>query len=207
MFWCLIFKCIFKLGEEETQISDKEESNDEANSNKIQPETKKSSKSKKKKVKKTQQEQNLEAFNFISESNDIEAYLNKNLNNLQISQKELKAKAVLQVESKYLNAENELKRMFGAKIVNAEKSKRDHKKFLSAKNVSIVSYKPNWPKYLKNGLVMRVLIEEQNKIEFTFEHLEEYQKIQFEFVSAVETLDHNNIIVSKLVYSYKCHNT
>lgn len=109
----------------------------------------------------------------------------------------MRAKSILQIEPKYLNAENELKRMFGARIVNAEKAKRDHKKFLITKNVSIVSLKPNWPKYLKNGLVMRILNETQNLIEFTFEHLQEYQKIQFEFVSAVESLDHNNIIVSK----------
>ena len=31
---------------------------------------------------------------------------------------------------------------------------------------------------------------------FTFEHQESYQKIQFKFYDAVESMDHNNIIVS-----------
>jgi hypothetical protein len=34
-----------------------------------------------------------------------------------------------------------------------------------------------------------------NVIEFAFEHSKEYQNIQFDFMEAVESLDHNNIIV------------
>jgi hypothetical protein len=34
-----------------------------------------------------------------------------------------------------------------------------------------------------------------NVVEFAFEHSKEYQNIQFAFMDAVESLDHNNIIV------------
>ena len=37
--------------------------------------------------------------------------------------------------------------------------------------------------------------EEKSTI-YTFEHQESYQKIQFKFFDAVESMDHNNIIVS-----------
>lgn len=35
---------------------------------------------------------------------------------------------------------------------------------------------------------------------FTFEHLPSYQEIQFKFIEAVESLDHNNIVVSFISY-------
>ena len=37
--------------------------------------------------------------------------------------------------------------------------------------------------------------EEKSSL-FTFEHQDSYQKIQFKFFDAVESMDHNNIIVS-----------
>lgn len=44
---------------------------------------------------------------------------------------------------------------------------------------------------------MKILNENEtdNSIEFAFEHNSDYQKIQFLFMDAVESLDHNNIIV------------
>lgn len=44
---------------------------------------------------------------------------------------------------------------------------------------------------------MKVVKEnaDDNSIEFAFEHSREYQKIQFLFLDALESLDHNNIIV------------
>ncbi len=55
------------------------------------------------------------------------------------------------------------------------------------------------------GLSMKILKEDSEKSEkssknneineFTFEHSKEYQQIQFQFIDAVESLDHNNIIV------------
>ena len=43
-----------------------------------------------------------------------------------------------------------------------------------------------------------------NVVEFAFEHSKEYQNIQFAFMDAVESLDHNNIIVRfDLEYTYQ----
>jgi hypothetical protein len=51
--------------------------------------------------------------------------------------------------------------------------------------------------YLNKGLSMKMLKEEaQDKTsEFAFEHNTDYQKIQFLFLDAIDSLDHNNIIV------------
>ena len=78
---------------------------------------------------------------------------------------------------------------------------------MSFKN-KIVSQKPTWPPFTKNGLNMRIISENtkdnsNQAVEFAFEHAKEYQTIQFLFLDAVESLDHNNIIVNKtfsLVY-------
>lgn len=45
---------------------------------------------------------------------------------------------------------------------------------------------------------MKVLKEnaEDGSIEFAFEHSAEYQKTQFIFLDAVESLEHNNLVVS-----------
>ena len=52
---------------------------------------------------------------------------------------------------------------------------------------------------------MKILAENSNEnvTEFTFEHSDDYQKIQFAFLDAVESLDHNNIIVTNLLYEMK----
>lgn len=50
-----------------------------------------------------------------------------------------------------------------------------------------------------SGLSMRLLNDDEsndNTLEFTFEHSKEYQNVQFAFMDAVESLDHNNIIVN-----------
>lgn len=67
------------------------------------------------------------------------------------------------------------------------------------KTNSIVVKKPTWPEFNRHGLSMKILSESSNPndvVEFTFEHSKEYQNVQFAFIDAVESLDHNNIIVS-----------
>jgi len=46
------------------------------------------------------------------------------------------------------------------------------------------------------GLSMKIIENNSSDcVEFAFEHSKEYQNIQFAFIDAVESLDHNNIIV------------
>ena len=46
---------------------------------------------------------------------------------------------------------------------------------------------------------MRLLNDSKESMEFAFEHGKEYQSVQFNFFDAVESLDHNNIIVRKCI--------
>jgi hypothetical protein len=46
---------------------------------------------------------------------------------------------------------------------------------------------------------MKIIETSNDAIEFAFEHSKDYQHIQFAFIDAVESLDHNNIIVSKIL--------
>ena len=50
---------------------------------------------------------------------------------------------------------------------------------------------------------MKILNETSNdgQVEFAFEHSKDYQNIQFAFIDAVESLDHNNIIVTNLHFN------
>ena len=45
---------------------------------------------------------------------------------------------------------------------------------------------------------MRIVKENpsMNTIEFAFEHDKDYQKVQFIFLDAIESMDHNNIMVT-----------
>lgn len=117
---------------------------------------------------------------------------------------------LFQVESKYLNADNEMIRMFGAKIVQGEKASGRQKhnqrggNKLQFKQNAIVVKKPTWPEFKRYGLSMKILknsatdqvSENSNEdiTEFTYEHDKQYQGIQFMFMDAIESMDHNNII-------------
>ena len=66
--------------------------------------------------------------------------------------------------------------------------------------------RPNWPEFSRHGLSMRIVSDSSaanngDCVEFTFEHSKDYQIIQFAFLDAVESLDHNNIIVNRLNFA------
>ncbi len=116
---------------------------------------------------------------------------------------------LLQIEVKHLNAEYEMVRRFGAKVVNADKqngsnrsnSKRNTGLAIKRSNC-IVMKKHTWPVFYRNGLQMIHLVNQKNDvIDFTFEHTKDYQQIQFNFLDAVDSLDHNHIIVSLVFFS------
>ncbi|KAJ7369318.1 Transcription factor 25, partial [Desmophyllum pertusum] len=89
----------------------------------------------------------------------------------------LDTKALLGVEHRNLNAENEMKKRFGSHIVRAEqRQRRAHQRCIIA----------------QQGINMKAL---GNKMysDFAFEHSPSYQEVQFLFLDAVESLNPNNI--------------
>ena len=165
----LIKKLIFN-NTKLNQDSDKQESETEANSNEesIVKEaanvSQKSSKKKKKKQAKKFAENQGSSFNFVSQNIDEDDELvltdmaSQNLASKTSSTAKMLAasKKLLQVESKYLNSDNEMIRKFGAKIVQAEKNNNRHRNqrgssMLAFKQNAIVVKKPTWPEFSRHG--------------------------------------------------------
>ncbi|XP_031570361.1 transcription factor 25-like isoform X2 [Actinia tenebrosa] len=115
----------------------------------------------------------------------------------------LDTKGLLGVENRNLNAENEMKKRFGSNIVrNESRQKRAHRRVYQRSSL-LVTPKETWPNMSKSGLSMS-LVESKNGFNyFVFEHSQAYQKIQFLFLDAVESLDPNNI--SAILHSHPFH--
>lgn len=196
----------FNLLDELVEGADKEEDSDHESDLTNEIQTKKTNKKKNKKKAKQSKTNNDVDFKFVSSTLDDE------LDDDKLIEQELRNKdnstslgslnrRLFQIESKHLNSDNEMIRMFGAKIVqqekaNQNKNRRGNSKLIFKTN-TIVAKKPTWPEFSRHGLSMRILQEAKgpnDPVEFTFEHSKEYQSIQFAFLDAVESLDHHNII-------------
>lgn len=212
------FDLLDELENESDPNDDENKTDDESKETvKLKSKTKTKSKKRKSKSKTASDDSTMEkdSFNFVSTTvkedlDDFEATasfftdqktkcVNENL------------KSLFRIESKYLNSDNEMIRMFGAKIVQAERAavsgrgNRSNNRGVKSgifKQNSLVNSKSTWPQFIKNGLSMRLVKEDENFIEFTLEHNTDYQKLQFAFLDSVESLDHNNIINVLHIYPY-----
>ncbi|KAL1456324.1 hypothetical protein WDU94_001063 [Cyamophila willieti] len=108
---------------------------------------------------------------------------------------------LLAVEPKFLNANNELKRMFGSRVVHAEtNSKRKSRGRAHVKQTILVNVKDTWPPVGKPGISMKLLNKtafssEGSILQFVFEHSVQYQQVQMKFLEAVESLNPDNIVM------------
>ncbi|KAI5276857.1 transcription factor 25 isoform X1 [Manis pentadactyla] len=103
-------------------------------------------------------------------------------------------KHVLYVEHRHLNPDTELKRYFGARAVLGEQRPRQRQR-VYPKCTWLTTPKSTWPRYTKPGLSMRLLESKKGASSFAFEHSEEYQQTQHKFLTAVESMEPNNIVV------------
>uniref|UniRef100_A0A8D8W1L3 Transcription factor 25 n=1 Tax=Cacopsylla melanoneura TaxID=428564 RepID=A0A8D8W1L3_9HEMI len=108
---------------------------------------------------------------------------------------------LLAVEPKFLNANNELKRMFGSRVVHAEtNSKRKSRGRAHVKQTILVNIKDTWPPVGKPGISMKLLNKtafssDGSILQFVFEHSVQYQQVQMKFLEAVESLNPDNIVM------------
>jgi negative regulator of replication initiation len=109
-------------------------------------------------------------------------------------------KTVLIIDRRNLNAENELKRIFGSKTVNSVKKRQHHKQVYRAS--VLVHVKENWPKWENLGMSMEMTESKNNVQYFMFKHSLAYQQVQLSFMQAVASLDHNNIAAVLNLYPY-----
>uniref|UniRef100_A0A336KKI3 CSON009574 protein n=1 Tax=Culicoides sonorensis TaxID=179676 RepID=A0A336KKI3_CULSO len=127
-----------------------------------------------------------------------------------VSKDGLPSKSLLMVQHKNLNPATEMKRMFGNRVVQAEQNKRRNPRGGSRlmRSTWLVNPKENWPPVSKTGIYMNLvpnpvlpstpthkpLTPDKNAIYFAFEHNPAYRLLQQKFLTAVETMDSDNII-------------
>ncbi|XP_045193322.2 transcription factor 25-like [Mercenaria mercenaria] len=164
-------------------------------------------KKKKKKRKKGKEKEVTEAENSAKDDEDeIDASIrevNRILNNGNLGEGEISAaadvnynasnKALLSVEHKHLNPENELKRIFGSRTIREEGTRRRGQMRRRQKVSWMAQPTDSWPPIGKTGLSMRLKETKDGCQYFLFEHNQQYQKVQFEFYDAVESLNPQNI--------------
>merc|ERR1719376_677528 len=129
------------------------------------------------------------------------------------SESESVVKTLMAIEPKNLNPENEMKKIFGSRVVMAEartggghggggagganrrgsRTRGPHHHHV--KHHWLIVPKPSWPHPGKNGLSMKFLEsdEDGNQI-FTFDHSKDYQEVQQQFYQAVESIQPDYIV-------------
>ncbi|CAI8041377.1 Transcription factor 25 [Geodia barretti] len=101
--------------------------------------------------------------------------------------------SLLKVDRRFLNAENEMRRIFGSKVVRGDQVRQKAHRKVHLRPTVLATPKDTWPKIEKLGLTMQ-----QDGVRdwcqyFHFEHSPAYQKIQLRFWEAVDTFDPNSI--------------
>ncbi|KAI9481329.1 MAG: transcriptional repressor TCF25-domain-containing protein [Benjaminiella poitrasii] len=92
---------------------------------------------------------------------------------------------LLSINYRYLDAEAEMKRLFGSHVVNSENRVAQGRVLKKSK---FTTPKSDWPPYKRNGLSMELVETKSNGITYyAFRHSEQYQDIQLEFLNAVAT--------------------
>ncbi|XP_076272258.1 nuclear localized protein 1 [Rhynchophorus ferrugineus] len=104
-------------------------------------------------------------------------------------------KTILSVQHKHLNPSNELKRIFGSKIIQAEHKRKSRVGTRGhLKNTWMVSCKDNWPQVGKSGLSMSLAETKGGLQYFYYEHSQSYRQVENTFLQAVESLNPDNIV-------------
>ena len=109
-------------------------------------------------------------------------------------------KSLLIVEARHLNPENEMKRMFGSKVIQAslaeqvsQQRKRGRHRHSITRNWTLVNPK-NWQNIGKCGLSMEYVEKVDDVMYFNIVHNKMYQSVQFIFLDAVESYNPDNLV-------------
>ncbi|XP_046447172.1 transcription factor 25-like [Daphnia pulex] len=115
--------------------------------------------------------------------------------------KQVAAKNVLSLEQKNLNSDNELKKIFGSRVVvSAQKKKARGRAYV--KSTWLINSKDNWSQIRKTGLSMSLDQTKDGCFYFKYEHNKEYRQIQYDFWEAVSSLNPTNIVALVNMYPY-----
>lgn len=112
------------------------------------------------------------------------------------------ARSLLSIDYRHLQPENEMRRIFGSKVVQADSGKRKARGRGVTRATKLVVPRYNWPHVGKSGITMNLIETKQNQHYFKFEHSHHYQQIQFQFLDAVESLNPDNIVAVINMHPY-----
>ncbi|KAG0345623.1 Transcription factor 25 [Podila humilis] len=153
----------------------------------------KSNKNKKKKGKaKTMDEMSIEEFERSLQQ------MNQQLGSLSDAGSSSKAplaplKQLLAVDTRFLDADAEMKKMFGARVVNSEIKDRRYAKV--TKKALLAQPRGTWPVRKASGLSMALVeTDKDNVTTFKIHHSDAYQRTQLKFLGAVASYDPNNLV-------------
>lgn len=107
---------------------------------------------------------------------------------------------LLSVNYRFLDAEAEMKRLFGSHVVNSENRTSQGR---TLKKSKFSTPKSDWAPYKRDGLSMEVLETKDGITYYAFRHSEQYQDTQLEFLSAIAT--HNPEALLFLVRRHPYH--
>ncbi|XP_050395527.1 transcription factor 25 [Patella vulgata] len=103
-------------------------------------------------------------------------------------------KALLSVEHKNLNPDNEMRRIFGSRVIQAEQRRNRNRQRIHQRTTRLAQPKDTWAPYSKTGLSMSLLENRRGYQYFDFDHNSAYQEVQFLFLDAVESLNPQDIV-------------
>ena len=94
-------------------------------------------------------------------------------------------KQLLAVDTRFLDADAEMKKMFGSRVVNSEIKDRRYVKV--SKKALLAQPRGTWPVRKASGLSMDIVgtDEKENVTTFKIVHSEYYQRTQLKFLTAV----------------------
>ncbi|KAI8606496.1 transcriptional repressor TCF25-domain-containing protein [Dissophora ornata] len=103
-------------------------------------------------------------------------------------------KHLLAVDTRFLDADAEMKRMFGARVVNSEIKDRRYAKV--TKKFLLAQPRNTWPVRKASGLSMEIVETDgkENVTTFKIVHSEYYQRTQLKFLAAVASYDPGNLV-------------
>ncbi|XP_064393566.1 ribosome quality control complex subunit TCF25-like [Halichondria panicea] len=113
-------------------------------------------------------------------------------------------KSILCVDRRLLNANSEMRRIFGSRVVRGEERAPKSHKRTHLRTTALATPRDTWPKMDKPGLSMRMAQSKDGCQYFVFEHSSEYQKVQFKFWEATDTFDPNAI--AAVLHAHPYHN-
>ncbi|KAI8592286.1 transcriptional repressor TCF25-domain-containing protein [Geranomyces variabilis] len=111
-------------------------------------------------------------------------------------------RSLLSVDPRALDADAEMRKMFGSRVVNDEIRRKKY--IRTGKRTALAAAREHWPKPERLGLSMELLeTNETGTSDFAFVHARAYQEIQRGYLECVRTHDPNTI--QNLLHLYPYH--